>query len=46
MSDDERAAWLLIVAPALVFAVLLLGDVVLPAVRWCVAVLAVWSGAA
>ena len=30
MNDDERAAWLLIVAPALVFVVLLLVDVVLP----------------
>ncbi len=46
MNDDERAAWLLIVAPALVFVVLLLGDVVLPAVQWCVAVLAVWAGVA
>jgi hypothetical protein len=46
MDDDECAAWLLIAAPALVFVVLLLGDVVLPAVQWCVAVLAMWSGAA
>jgi hypothetical protein len=46
MDDDERAAWLLIAAPALVFVVLLLGDVVLPAAAWCVAVLAEWAGAA
>jgi hypothetical protein len=46
VSDDECAAWLLIAAPAAVFAVLLLGDVVLPAAAWAVLVLAEWWGVA
>lgn len=44
MSDDERAAWLLIAAPALVFVVLLVEA--LRAVAWAVLVLAEWAGVA
>jgi hypothetical protein len=46
MDDDECAAWLLIGAPGMLHAVVLLGDVVLPAAAWCVAVLAEWAGVA
>ena len=44
MSDDERAAWLLIIAPAAVFVVMMLGDVVLPAAAWVVLALAELAG--
>ncbi len=46
MNDDECAAWLLIVAPALVFVAMMLADVVLPIAAWVVLVLNEWWGVA